>query len=71
MRPMSFPVESGIGLSDKDYIMKILKRIAIAFSLYSRIPMPVFEWEDEDYKGAIAFLPLVGVVIGGICAAVR
>lgn len=59
-------MESGIGLSDKDYIMKILKRIAIAFSLYSRIPMPVFEWKDEDYKGAIAFLPLVGAVIGAV-----
>ena len=56
-------MENGIGRSD---IMKILKRIAIAFSLYSRIPMPVFEWEDEDYKGAIAFLPLVGAVIGAV-----
>ena len=44
--------------------MKILKRIAIAFSMYSRIPMPIFEWEDDDYKKAIAFLPLVGLVIG-------
>jgi adenosylcobinamide-GDP ribazoletransferase len=44
--------------------MKILKRIAIAFSMYSRIPMPIFEWEDDDYRKAIAFLPLVGLVIG-------
>lgn len=44
--------------------MKMCKRIAIAFSLYSRIPMPVFTWEDKDYHNAIAFLPLVGVVIG-------
>ncbi|SCY02361.1 adenosylcobinamide-GDP ribazoletransferase [Butyrivibrio sp. INlla14] len=50
--------------------MRLLKQIAIAFSLYSRIPMPIFEWEDKDYKKAIAFLPLVGVVIGGICTAV-
>ncbi len=26
--------------------------------------MPVFTWEDSDYHNAIAFLPLVGVVIG-------
>ena len=50
--------------------MRLLKQMAIAFSMYSRIPMPIFEWEDKDYKKAIAFLPLVGVVIGGICAAV-
>lgn len=49
--------------------MRLLKQMAIAFSMYSRIPMPIFEWEDKDYKKAIAFLPLVGVVIGGICAA--
>ena len=47
-------------------VLRLLKRIAIAFSMYSRIPMPVFNWEDEDYRHAIAFLPLVGAVIGAI-----
>ena len=50
--------------------MRLLKQMAIAFSMYSRIPMPIFEWEDKDYKKAIAFLPLIGVVIGCICTAV-
>ncbi len=45
-----------------------LRSIMIAFSLYSRIPMPTFDWDDKDYRHAIAFLPLVGVVIGGIIA---
>lgn len=48
--------------------MRIIKRIIIAFSLYSRIPMPIFNWEDEDYRHAIAYLPLVGAVIGLLCA---
>lgn len=43
--------------------MKYLRSIAIAFSLYSRIPMPSFGWDDENYRHAISFLPLVGAVI--------
>ncbi|MBP5197870.1 MAG: adenosylcobinamide-GDP ribazoletransferase [Lachnospiraceae bacterium] len=44
--------------------MSLLKSIAISFSLYSKIPMPVFEWDEDNYKHAIAFLPLIGAVIG-------
>lgn len=46
--------------------MRIIRTIAVAFSLYSRIPMPVFRWKEEDMKYAIACLPLVGAVIGAI-----
>ena len=46
--------------------MSILKSIIIAFSMYSRIPMPVFNWEEKDMKHVITFLPLIGAVIGGI-----
>ena len=44
--------------------MNLFKSIAISFSLYSKIPMPIFEWKEDNYKHAIAFLPLVGIVIG-------
>ncbi len=44
--------------------MSIIRSIIISFSLYSRIPMPVFTWNEDDMKHAIAFLPLVGGVIG-------
>ena len=46
--------------------MKVIKSIVIAFSLYSRIPMPHFDWEEDEYKLAITFLPLVGAVIGAL-----
>ncbi len=36
----------------------------VAFSLYSQIPMPVFEWKEENKKHIIAFLPWIGAVIG-------
>ena len=44
--------------------MKILKAIAIAFAQYSRIPMPRFEWKEEDMRYSIAAFPLVGAVTG-------
>ena len=46
--------------------VKIIKSILIAFSMYSRIPVPQFRWEEEEYSHAISFLPLVGMVIGGL-----
>lgn len=44
--------------------MNPLKAIAIAFAQYSRIPMPRFEWKEEDMRYSIAAFPLVGAVIG-------
>lgn len=46
--------------------MKLFKSLIIAFSLYSQIPMPRFEWKDEDMKYNLAFLPFVGAVIGAV-----
>lgn len=39
---------------------------AVAFSMYSAIPMPHVEWKKENMKYALCFFPLIGVVIGGI-----
>ena len=36
----------------------------IAFSTYSRIPMPQVEWNEKHMKYAICFFPLVGAVVG-------
>ena len=44
--------------------MRVIRGLVIAFSLYSRIPMPRFKWRDEDMKYVLCFLPLVGAVIG-------
>ena len=46
--------------------MRILKSFCIAFSMYSRIPMPQFTWKDEDMRYALCFFPWVGAVIGGL-----
>ena len=49
-----------------DNVMNIIKSLAIAFSSYSRIPMPQFEWTEENMKYVMAFFPFIGVVIGGL-----
>lgn len=46
--------------------MNVLRSLAIAFSLYSRIPMPQFIWKEEDMKYTLCFFPWVGAVIGGL-----
>lgn len=45
--------------------MHVLKSFVIAFSVYSKIPMPQFEWQEEDMKYMLCFFPWIGVVIGG------
>lgn len=44
--------------------MSVIKSFFIAFSIYSKIPMPQFEWKKEDMRYALCFFPWVGAVIG-------
>lgn len=44
--------------------MKIFRWLAVTFSLYSKIPLPVFIWKEDDYSHSLVFFPIVGVVIG-------
>lgn len=44
--------------------MSVIKSFLISFSIYSKIPMPQFEWKDEDMKYTLVFFPWVGIVIG-------
>ncbi|MDE6635174.1 MAG: adenosylcobinamide-GDP ribazoletransferase, partial [Lachnospiraceae bacterium] len=45
--------------------MHILKSVVIAFSIYSKIPVPQFEWKEEDMKYMLCFFPWIGAVVGG------
>jgi adenosylcobinamide-GDP ribazoletransferase len=36
----------------------------IAFSMYSKIPMPKAEWDEDNMKYVMCFFPLIGAVIG-------
>ena len=43
-----------------------MKGFIVAFSIYSKIPMPQSEWKDEDMKYSLCFFPFVGVVIAAL-----
>ncbi len=44
----------------------MIRSAVIAFSTYSRLPMPQVEWSDENRRYSMCFFPLVGAVIGGL-----
>ena len=46
--------------------MRVIRSAIIAFSTYSRLPMPQVEWSDENRRYAMCFFPLVGAVIGAL-----
>jgi len=44
--------------------MSLFRSIAMAFSMFSRIPMPMLDWEKMNMRSILAALPLVGAVSG-------
>lgn len=44
----------------------MLNSLFSAFQMYSRIPTPKVEWNDENRRYSLCFFPLIGVVIGAI-----
>lgn len=47
-------------------IVVFLKGFIVAFSMYSKLPMPQLAWQEENMKYAICAFPCVGVVIGAV-----
>lgn len=45
-------------------ITDILGSLAIAFAMYSGIPVPQVAWSEKKMKYALCFFPAVGIVIG-------
>ena len=44
--------------------MPVIRSLLIAFSTYSRIPVPQVEWNEENRRWSMCFFPLVGLVTG-------
>ena len=44
--------------------MRIIKSFFIAVSMYSKIPVPQFAWEEEDMRYVFCFFPWIGALIG-------
>ena len=46
--------------------LNLIGSFVIAFSMYSRIPMPRMDWTEERMRYALCFFPLIGAVIGAV-----
>lgn len=46
--------------------MWVLKSLVIAFSMFSRLPLPRLDWNEKSLRWMMAFFPLVGAVVGGV-----
>ena len=44
--------------------MRLLNSLAIAISMYSKIPVPTVDWNEKNMKYAMCFFPVVGVITG-------
>lgn len=43
----------------------MLESLIVAFSMYSRLPMPQINWTEKSMRYAMLFFPCIGLVIGG------
>ena len=46
--------------------MHLFRSLAIAISMYSKIPVPMVEWSEKNMKYAMCFFPVVGAVTGAL-----
>ena len=46
--------------------MKLAETIAVAFSMYSALPVPQFAWDGKNMKYAMCAFPLVGAAVGAL-----
>lgn len=47
-------------------IVSFFRSFIVAFSIYSKIPMPRFEWDGSDMRYHLVFFPFVGALAGAI-----
>ena len=46
--------------------MTVLQTIAVAFAMFSAVPVPQFEWNEKNMRYAMCAFPLIGLVCGGL-----
>ena len=49
--------------------MIALETVIVAFSMFSAIPVPQIQWNERNMRWSLCAFPLVGAVIGALCAA--
>ena len=51
--------------------MIVLQTIAVAFAMFSAVPVPQFAWNEKNMRYALCAFPLVGLLCGGTVVRVR
>jgi adenosylcobinamide-GDP ribazoletransferase len=49
--------------------VNILKSVLVAFSMFSALPVPQVEWDEDSMRWALCAFPLVGACIALLCRA--
>ena len=44
--------------------MTVLQTIAVAFAMFSAVPVPQFDWNEKNMRYSLCAFPLVGVLCG-------
>lgn len=52
------------GIVEGGKSVRLLRSFAVAFSMYSRLPMPQWPWEEGDLEYVFCFFPAIGLVEG-------
>ena len=50
--------------------MVVLETVCVAFAMFSALPVPHVDWNEQNMRYAMAAFPLVGAVIGALVVAV-
>ncbi len=46
--------------------MIVLQTVAVAFAMFSAVPVPQFDWNERNMRYAMCAFPLIGVIIGAL-----
>ena len=49
--------------------MIVLQTIAVAFAMFSAVPVPQFVWDEKNMRYALCAFPLVGLLCGALWCA--
>ena len=52
------------GIKEEKSLKMLWNNFKVAFAMYSKIPMPMADWNKENMKYTFCFFPFIGLVIG-------
>ena len=51
------------GIKEEKSLKMLWNNFKVAFAMYSKIPMPMADWNKENMKYTFCFFPFIGLVI--------